>query len=315
MPINGLHTLQPTALLLKHAPRAGATVNTSAFPAEISIIMRQVPQPEHLARNCNRLNQSTYRAHLINTTHNTNIPLGTLEKLRPGTYQLISGDIPCGSWDQLVVSLCDTAGVMPGLLLFNSLYNLSHHAPQENCPAPTPNPPLPDRTPPEPVTPKAKQDKDPALCPLTFEPIFSAAPAEACVQDGEPESALLQPGTPLAENDLAAFTPDGTMPHHKQAAQSDGPTLTSLEIAQLPDHKLWLINYLSLQLVGYVCESANSKKPLFIVHGVPGPNNRQAKPKEPGYDYWIAHSAGNGGFWLRYVSPYDNHIVHPYPVS
>lgn len=328
---DGLHTLQPTVPLLKQAPSATATMNTAAFPAEISLTLRHVPQPEHFAKS-GRSNGSTYIAYLINNSLDTKTFLGTFEKLRSGTFQLIAGDIPCGSWDQLVISLGAADTTTLGLPLFTLSYSFSNPAPQERFSA------LPAdfgseairQTPAKPPDPEPQKQyrEEPTPAPTAQKPFLPKAEAPqtpSAVPEGGSEDMLLQPGIPLPEDNITAIGPDVTVPRgaksetptepSRESPQLTDQTLYPLEIAELPNHKLWLINYEGRQLVGYVYDPANPRKPQFIVHGLPGANNRQAKPQDQGYDYWIADPNGKEGFWLRYVSPYDNLIAHPYPVK
>ena len=323
---DGLHTLQPTAPLLKQAPSAAATVNTAAFPGEISLTLRHVPQPEHFAKSCGRANGSTYIAYLINNCLNTRTCLGTVEKLRPGTFQLITGEIPFGNWDQLVISLSNDA-VTLGLPLFTLSYSFSNPAPEERYTALPADfgPAAVCQTPAGTFRPAQKYREEIAPVLAAQEP-FTPAPESpqtpSTGHDNRLEDLLLQPGTPLPDDDIPGFTasrdtkaaaPAGS--NRESHPQLTEQTLCPLEIAELPNHKLWLVNYEGQQLVGYVYDPVSPRKPLFIVHGVPGANSRQSKPQDQGYDYWIADPNGTEGFWLRYVSPYENLIAHPYPVK
>lgn len=347
MHMEGMHILQPTALAIKQVPSSSATVNTGGFPHELTITLRHIPQPEYLAKNCGRTRHTTYQAFLVNNSHNTKTFLGPIRKLRPGTFQLIAENISTGTWDQLVVSLTHDDPSDLGMPIFTYEYNFCN--PPERYTALPADFPRTDQPPAaNQLTPKTKQNTDSGdynpnsagqsgnglLKPGTVLPEQSKpfmSPDEAVSGfDSEDERLLLQPGTVLPEDETYAVNPGITSPSHQKTAPMDGPawldlgasgekeseqSLAPLVINELPHHALWLVNYQGVQLVGYVFEPFDPKKPIFIVHGVPGDYSRRAKPKEQGYEYWIADPAGKSGYWLRYVNPLDNLIVYPFPVK
>lgn len=349
MQMDGIHILQPTALAIKLAPSCSATVNIGGFPAEITIALRHIPQPEHLAKGCGRSIYTTYHGYLVNNRLNTKTFLGPISKFRPGSFQLITEHIPEGTWDQLVVSLThdDPSDLGLPLFTFSGDFNNTALSPERYTTLPAD------------FLHAECSNKD-ALIPVTKPKCHSmthniksaAAPnsellnpnaeltdvnapsisakESACNYDGDDESGLLQPGTVLPEEGIFIDTPNIACPSEQKTAPEDGPvwidpamseriqsqqTLVPIAINELTNHALWLVNYQGIQLVGYVYNSSDPQKPVFIVHGVPGEQNRKSKPEEQGYDYWVGNPAGKGGYWLRYINALDNLIAHPFPVT
>lgn len=332
----GVQTL-PTASAIKFAPTANAAVNISNFPAELTILLRHVPQPEYLAKNCGRPTFNTYQAYLISNVLNTKAYLGPVSKLRPGMYQLIAQNIPEGDWDQLVISLNHDNSPELGLPLFiyaDNLHIPPHITKDNDSAAANISQPAPGRSDlrlnpasyTSGVTDNTFSNSN-QLNPGTVLP--EEQPSPVCSTEiAKDENLLLQPGTVLPEDEycsqntgyLASTTAslrgkDTAQQSPPLAADLSGQVLSPIVIDELPHHALWLVNYQGVQLVGYVYSPAEPEKPLYIVHGVAGAHNRRAKPEEKGYEYWIANPVGKDGYWLRYVSCQDNVIAYPFPTT
>lgn len=341
---DGLQTLEPTALAIKQVPSSSATLTTMYFPDEITITLRHMPQPEHLSKNCGRSDYTTYQAFFVNSSLNTKAFLGPFSKLRPGTFQLIAENIPDGTWDQLVISLAPDDPSELGMPIFILSDSFSHGAvpPERYTALPADFPRVNQCQSTDMSIPETKQyplakscgSSNELLEPDTSLPELnnpSATPVEETINShyNEDDSLLLQPGTVLPEDGIYTDNLGVASPSHKKIAPMDGPTwfnlgdraeqsddtLVPIVISELPNHALWLVNYQGIQLVGYTFDPANPKKPMLIVHGVPGDHRQKAKPKEQGYNYWVAHPAGKAGFWLRYVNPIDNLVVYPFPIK
>jgi hypothetical protein len=149
--------------------------------------------------------------------------------------------------------------------------------------------------------------------------------SDICADD----SGLLQPGIVLPEAEFFDGSLGASSLPQQNAAPMGGPAqynpasegkhsqqaLVPIVINELSNHALWLVDYQGIQLVGYVYNPSDPKKPTFVVHGVPGEYTRRSKPKEQGYDYWVSNPSGKGGYWLRYVNACDNRIAYPFPVT
>jgi hypothetical protein len=363
MHMDGISILQPTALVIKLSPSAVATANFSQYPQELSITLRHIPQPEQFSKSTNRSGYNTYYAFLINTRYSSKTFLGSINKYRPGTYQLFAENIPTGEWDQLVVSLSSGGSAELGYPLFEisddfsvssskpdvfdsnrfttlpadaTLQNISCKAAPISAPRPEKNSnfnanfahPCNVRSPgtwDSPTTPDPFDINEPSI----LQPGM-------VLSEEDNEDTLLQPGTVLPEGDF--LTPSNTaklfnpqmISSDQQMAKMDGPNFFDLRppstngtgqisinpftVPQLKNHMLWLVDYQGFQLVGYVYDSSDPQKQLYIVHGVPGAYQSKDKPSEIGYEYWLANPQGEGGYWLRYVNPQDNTLGYPYPI-
>jgi|GEM_PF-6846824 len=330
---NGTVILQPTTLTMKQAPSVIASANFSNYPNELTIVLRHIPQPEHLGKVSNRINYNTYHAFLINTVQDTKTFLGTIDKLRSGTYRIISQNIPSGYWDRLIISLAPGGSLDLGLPLFEASGDYAVEIPATERFSTLPadvkinvsetriytndvlNPDhetliQPGTVLPEPVDLTPFNQSDPSL---------------------QEDNSLLQPGTVLPENILSRkLTHRCNPPSDQHTTPIDAPHFFNLDpppetqpgqfiqqisLPQLPNHACWLVNYHGYQLVGYVFDPLAPKKPLYIIHGIPGNYSIASKPTETGYDYWIVNPQGDGGYWLRYTTPIDDIVMYPFPVT
>lgn len=321
---NGMVTLQPTTLALKQAPNVVATANFSHYPDELLIVLRHIPQPEHFGKVSNRPNYNTYHAFLINSIQNTKTLLGSIGKHRPGTYQLISQCIPTGNWDRLIISLAQGGSAELGLPLFEA--TVAAEIPETERFSTLPAITKINRE----ACDISVQDK-PLLQPGSVlpEPAITETFNTTADSLAGQNDTLLQPGTVLPEDMFYEKAP-GHLPSPNQAIPSaasdffdmrkvaevqDGQLIQQITIPHLPNHACWLVNYQGCQLVGYVFDPSTPKKPLYIMHGVPGSYSNASKPEEKGYDYWITNPRGDGGYWLRYTNPADSAVMYPFPIS
>jgi hypothetical protein len=326
MPKDDTVALQPTPVVIKQAPSSAAVMHVQHDPLELTITLRHVPQPAQVVKNAQR-STVTYQAFLVNTLQNTKTLLGSLTKHRAGTYQLFAEKIPAGEWNQVVICAGNVDSADLGLPLFEASGDFSFLAasglyhtlpartqacneedvfPKPGREQPPPTIPLPEppvALPAQEVSPGVTEDS--WLQPGTVLPEprdFSSPSASSTTDTTESKEGLLQPGTVLPEGDL-----DRTGADHQ-------PSISDFIAPQLPNHSLWLIYYEGYQLVGFTYRTEEPKKPVYIVHGIPGTYTAQDKPQEQGYDYWIENPGGHAGYWLRYATPDDSTIVHPYPV-